>query len=155
MFKLLRYILPYSRNVFFILVFLFGQAMAELYLPTLMSDVVNNGMMRGNTGYIWRYGSYMLIVAMGSGLSAICGNFLSSLTSIGVARDLRNALFTRVESYSLNEFDKFGTASLITRNTNDITQVQTLLLMGMRFMIYAPVMCIGAHAPARSPGGNH
>lgn len=124
--------------------------MAELYLPTLMSNVVNNGMMRGNTGYIWRYGSYMLLVALGSGLSAIVGSFLSSVTAIGVARDLRNTLFTRVEGYSFNEFDQIGAASLINRTTNDITQVQILLVMGMRFMVFAPIMCVGGIAMAIS-----
>ncbi len=143
MIKLFRYLRPYGWNVTGILIFLFAQAMAELYLPTLMSDVVNNGMMKGDTGYIWRFGSYMLVVALSSGLCAIVGSFLSAITAMSVARDLRNAVFTRVESYSLNEFDKVGAASLITRTTNDITQVQTLLVMGMRFMIYAPIMCTG------------
>jgi ATP-binding cassette subfamily B multidrug efflux pump len=143
MLKLFRFLRPYHWNVFCILLFLFSQAMAELYLPTLMSNVVNNGMMRGNTGYIWRYGSYMLLVALGSGLSAIVGSFLSSVTAIGVARDLRNTLFTRVEGYSFNGFDQIGAASLINRTTNDITQVQILLVMGMRFMVFAPIMCVG------------
>src|SRR5512136_209778 len=99
MLKLFRYLRPYSWYVVCILLFLFAQAMAELYLPTLMSDVVNNGMMKGDTGYIWRYGSYMLLVALGSGVWAVMGNFLSSIAAIGVGRDLRNAVFTQVESY--------------------------------------------------------
>jgi len=143
MLKLFRYLRPYSGNIFVILFFLFAQAMAELYLPTLMSDVVNNGMMKGDTGYIWRFGSYMLVVALGSGVCAIVGSFLSAITALSVARDLRNIVFSRVESYSLNEFDHIGAASLITRTTNDITQVQLLLVLGMRFMIYAPIMCMG------------
>ena len=143
MLKLLRFLRPYHWNVSSIILFLFVQAIAQLYLPTLMSDVVNNGMMRGNTGYIWRYGSYMLLVALGSGLSAIVGNFLSSITAIGASRDIRNALFSRIETYSFKEFEKIGAASLINRTTNDITQVQTLLVMGMRFIIFAPIMCIG------------
>lgn len=143
MIKLFRFLKPFTWMVIFILIFMFGQAMAELYLPTLMSDVVNNGMMKGNTGYIWKYGSFMLIVALGSSACAISGSFLSSIVAVGFGRDLRNKVFTRVESYSLNEFDKIGTASLITRTTNDIMQVQNVLIMMMRFMIYAPIMCIG------------
>jgi ATP-binding cassette subfamily B multidrug efflux pump len=153
MLKLFRYLRPYGWNVVCILLFLFAQAMAELYLPTLMSDVVNNGMMKGDTGYIWRYGSYMLIVALGSGLCAIIGSFLSSVAALGVGRDLRNTVFARVESYSLNEFDRIGAASLITRTTNDIIQVQTVLVMGMRFLIFAPIMCIGGIVMAMTKDG--
>jgi ATP-binding cassette subfamily B protein len=122
---------------------MFFQAMAELYLPTLMSDVVNNGMMKGNTGYILKYGSYMLLVAAGSSACSIVGSFLSARVAVGFGRDLRSKVFTRVESYSLHEFDKIGTASLITRTTNDITQIQTVLVMMLRFIIYAPIMCVG------------
>lgn len=143
MLKLFRYLRPYSGYVLAILLFLFAQAMAELYLPTLMSEVVNNGMMKGDSGYIWRYGTYMLSVAVFSGICAITGNFLASITALSVGKDLRNLVFARIESYSLNEFDHFGAASLITRSTNDIIQVQTLLVLGMRFLIFAPIMCFG------------
>ncbi|MCR4431483.1 MAG: ABC transporter ATP-binding protein/permease [Tepidanaerobacteraceae bacterium] len=150
MIKLLKFLRPYTGLVIFILIFMFGQAMAELYLPTLMSDIVNNGMMKGNTGYIWKYGGYMLLVALGSSLCAISGSLLSSITAVGFGRDLRSIVFTRVESYSLHEFDKIGTASLITRTTNDIMQIQTVLVMMMRFLIYAPIMCIGGIIMAMS-----
>ena len=153
MLKLFRFFRSYQWNVVGILLFLFAQAMAELFLPTLMSNVVNDGMMKGDTGYIWRFGGYMLMVALGSGLSAIVGNFLSSITALGVARDIRNALFSRIESFSFSEFDQIGASSLINRTTNDITQVQTLFVMGMRFMIYAPIMCIGGIVMAISRDG--
>lgn len=143
MIRLFRYLKPYIWPVMSVLLFLFLQAMAELYLPTLMSDVVNNGMMKGDTGYIWKYGSYMLVVAFISSLCAITGSFISARVALAWGRDVRSIVFKRVESYSLYEFDKIGTASLITRTTNDITQVQTLLVMGMRFLIYAPIMCVG------------
>lgn len=129
--------------ILFIFLFIFGQAMAELALPTLMADVVNNGMMQGDSGYILTYGGYMLIVALSSTGCSIIGAFLSAKVALGVGKNLRNSLFTRVENYSLNEFDKLGTASLITRTTNDIVQIQTVLVMMLRFMIYAPVMSIG------------
>jgi ATP-binding cassette subfamily B protein len=124
-------------------VFLFAQAMAELYLPTLMSNVVNNGIMKGNNGYIWTYGRYMLLVALGSSLCSIVGSYLSAVIGMGFGRDIRDKIFSRVESYSLHEFDRIGTASLITRNTNDVTQVQVLLVMGMRFLIYVPIIYVG------------
>jgi len=143
MIRLFRYLKPYIWLVMSVLLFLFLQAMAELYLPTLMSDVVNNGMMKGDTGYIWKYGSYMLVVALISSLCAITGSFISARVALAWGRDVRSVVFKRVESYSLYEFDKIGTASLITRTTNDITQIQTVLVMGMRFLIYAPIMCVG------------
>ena len=117
--------------------------MAELALPTLMSDVVNNGMMQGDTGYILTYGGYMLLVALASTACSIIGSFFSARVALGLGKNLRNMVFTRVENYSLHEFDKLGTASLITRTTNDIVQIQTVLVMMLRFMIYSPIMCIG------------
>jgi len=143
MFNLFRDLKPYSWGLFGIFVFLFSQSLAQLYLPTLMADLVNNGMMRGDTDYIWKYGSYMLLVTLGGSLCAIIGSYLSSLVGMGFGRDIRYKVFSRVESYSLHEFDKIGTASLITRTTNDITQVQNFLVMGLRFMVNAPIMCIG------------
>lgn len=143
MFKLFRFLRPFMWSLLCVLLFLFLQAIAELYLPTLMSEIVNNGMMKGDTGYIWKYGGYMLFVALGSSICAITGSYLSARIALGYGRILRSKVFSRVESYSLHEFDKIGAASLITRTTNDINQVQTLIVMGMRFMIYAPIMCIG------------
>jgi len=143
MIKLLLNLKPFAFTIFIILVFISGQAMAELALPTLMSDVVNNGMMQGDTGYILTYGAYMLLVALASSASSITGSFFSARVAIGLGRNLRNMVFTRVENYSLHEFDKLGTASLITRTTNDIVQIQTVLVMMLRFMIYSPIMCIG------------
>lgn len=143
MVKLLRFFRPYRWYIFCVILFLFAQSMAELYLPTLMAEVVNNGMMKGDTGYIWKYGSYMLAVALVSSFCSIIGSYLSSIIGMGFGRDIRNGVFSRVESYSLHEFDRIGTASLITRTTNDIIQVQTLVIMGLRFMVFAPIMCVG------------
>jgi ATP-binding cassette subfamily B protein len=143
MFKLLLNLKPFTLTIFFILVFISGQAMAELALPTLMSDVVNNGMMQGDTRYILTYGGYMLLVALASSASSIIGSFFSARVALGLGKNLRNMVFTRVENYSLHEFDKLGTASLITRTTNDIVQIQTVLVMMLRFMIYSPIMCVG------------
>ncbi len=143
MLKIFRFFKPYLFPFFAILLVLFGQAMAELYLPTLMSDVVNEGMMKGNSGYIWKYGGYMLLVALASSSCAILGSYLSARVAVAFSRDLRERVFVKAEQFALHEFDIMGTSSMITRTTNDITQIQTLLVMGMRFMIYAPILCIG------------
>lgn len=143
MLKLLLNLKPFALTIFIILVFISGQAMAELALPTLMSDVVNNGMMQGDTRYILTYGAYMLLVALASSASSIIGSFFSARVALGLGQNLRNMVFTRVENYSLHEFDKLGTASLITRTTNDIIQIQNVLVMMLRFMIYSPIMCVG------------
>lgn len=95
------------------------------------------------TRYIWRVGLLMLFVALGGGVATVLVGYLSSKIATGVARNLRRDVFAKVESFSHNEFDKFSTASLITRCTNDITQVQMLLTMGIRMLCYAPIMGIG------------
>lgn len=143
MLKLLTNLKPFTLVILLILLFISGQAMAELALPTLMSDVVNNGMIQGDTRYILTYGGYMLLVALASSVCSIIGSFFSARVALGLGRNLRDNVFTRIENYSLHEFDKLGTASLITRTTNDIVQVQTVLVMMLRFMIYAPIMCVG------------
>lgn len=126
-----------------VLILLFLQALAELYLPTLMAHIVDIGIIKGDTNYILRIGGLMLLVAAGSGAFTIIASYLSSKIATGFGKDLRSRVFSQVESYSLYEFDKIGTASLITRTTNDITQVQQVLIMGMRMMISAPMMAIG------------
>lgn len=143
MLRLFRYLKPYSWLLAAVVVILTLQSLAELYLPTLMSEVVNNGMMKGDTAYIWRYGSYMLVVALLSSIWSIAASYLSAVIGMSFGRDTRNRVFQRVESYSLREFDKIGTASLITRTTNDITQMQMVLVMGLRFIVSAPIMCVG------------
>jgi ATP-binding cassette subfamily B multidrug efflux pump len=150
MVKILRHLKPFTGIVVLVVFFLIIQSLAELYLPTLMSDVVNNGMMKGNLSYIWQYGVYMLLVTGLSGLCSVIGAYFSSQAAVGMGRDLRDKVFTRVESYSLNEIDKIGTASLITRTTNDITQVQMVVIMMMRFMITAPIMSVGGVVMALS-----
>lgn len=143
MFKLFRFLKPYAMVVTGILVLLFFQSIAELYLPTLMSDIVNTGIVKGDTNYILRIGGFMLIVAAVSGFCTILASFLSSKVATKFGRDIRKKVFSRVESFSLNEFDKVGTASLITRTTNDIMQVQQVTVLILRMMISAPLMCIG------------
>lgn len=143
MFKLMAHLRAYSRYIFLAVIFLFAQAMAELSLPNLMSDVINNGMLKGDIDYILRSGLYMLGIALFSAGCSVTGSYLSARAGAGFGRDVRARIFQRVESYSLHEFDRMGTSSLITRTTNDVTQVQTVLVMGMRFLVFAPIICLG------------
>lgn len=141
--KLFRFLKPYTLQIAVVLVLVFFQTMADLYLPTLMSDIINNGVMNGDTRYILEIGGFMLLVAGGGVLCAIMVSFLSSRVSGGFGRILRNKVFRQVESFSLNEFDKIGTATLITRTTNDVTQVQMVTMMSMRMLIGAPITAVG------------
>ncbi|MDD2553314.1 MAG: ABC transporter permease, partial [Desulfotomaculaceae bacterium] len=143
MVKLFLHLRPYRWYLVVAILVLFGQSIADLFLPTLMAEIVNNGMMKGDTGYIWKYGSYMLVVVLVISICSIIASFLSSIIGMSFGRDVRDRVFSRIESYSLHEFDKIGTASLITRTTNDIIQVQNLVIMGLRFIVYAPIMSVG------------
>lgn len=143
MLKLLRFLKPFSMLVAGVLTLVFLQSLAELYLPTLMADIVDFGIVRGDTGYILRTGGFMLLVALAGMIASVTASFLSAKASLGFGKLLRSKLFGHVGQFSLTEFDKFGSASLITRTTNDITQVQMVLLMMLRMMVSAPMMSIG------------
>lgn len=143
MLKLFRFLKPFSYMVAGVLILVFFQTIGDLYLPTLMSDIIDKGVMKGDTNEIMRIGGLMLLVAAGGAICAIIASYLSSLVAVGFGRTLRSNLFRRIESFSLHEFDKLGTATLITRTTNDITQIQMVTIMMMRMMISAPMMAIG------------
>jgi len=143
MLKLFRHLKPYGIPVAFIIVLVAGQALAELYLPTLMSDIVDLGIVRGDTTYIIRVGGLMLLVALVDMAFAVVTALLSARVSMAFGRDLRNMVFSHVEGFSLHEFDIIGTPSLITRTTNDITQVQMFTMMLMRMIIMSPIMAVG------------
>lgn len=143
MMKLFRMLKPYQIPIIFILGLVMLQSLAELYLPTLMADIVNDGIVKGDVPYIWQIGGWMLVIAIGGTACSVLASYLSSRTAGGFAKQLRSRVFRHVENFSLQEFDKLGTASLITRTTNDITQVQNVLTMMLRMMIMAPMMCIG------------
>ena len=143
MLKIYRNLKPFALSIFLILAFLFLQVMSDLYLPTLMSDIVNNGILQEDVGYIWKTGEFMLLIAAGGVLCAVLAGFLGARTAVGLGRILRNKIFRRVESFSLHEFDKFGSSTLITRTTNDIIQIQTVTIMIINMMIRAPLTCIG------------
>ncbi|WP_422658691.1 ABC transporter ATP-binding protein [Paenibacillus sp. EC2-1] len=155
MLKLFRYMMkPYWSAVLLVLLFTFFQALSELYLPTLMADIVNVGIVKGDTSFIWRVGGFMLAVAAGGMICSIAASYLASKSASGFGKILRGRVFSHVENFTLQEFDKVGTASLITRTTNDITQVQQVTIMILRMMALAPMMCIGGiiMAVSRDPG---
>lgn len=143
MIRLYKFLKPYTAMVIGVVFFVTLQSLGDLYLPTLMSDIINDGVMQGDTNKILHIGGIMLLVAAGGVICSIIASFLSGKSSSGLGAILRSKVFKRVESYSLHEFDKLGTATLITRTTNDITQIQTVTVLIMRLMISAPIMAIG------------
>ena len=143
MLKLFRFLRPYRWGVALVMALVLLQSLSELYLPTLMADIVNKGVIGENQGYIWKMGGFMLLVTLGGTAFSILASYYSSKVASGFGRIVRGKVFSHVENFSLQEFDKLGTASLITRTTNDINQVQQVLIMMMRMMIMAPMMSIG------------
>ena len=143
MIRLFKFLAPYKLQVTAMLLLLFIQSLSALYLPTLMADIVDTGVVKNDTDYILRIGGFMLLVAAGGGVCSILAALLSATTSSGFGMHVRHRVFSQVSGYSLHEFDKLGTATLITRTTNDINQVQQVLLIIMRMMVTAPFMCIG------------
>ncbi|MFX3633854.1 MAG: ABC transporter ATP-binding protein [Candidatus Pristimantibacillus sp.] len=143
MLKLFRFLQRYRLFVVLVLIFVFLQTLSDLYLPTLMADIVDIGLQKGDNAYIWKIGGFMLLIAAAGGICSIAASYFSSKAAVGFGKTVRSKVFAHVENFSLQEFDKIGTASLITRTTNDITQVQQVLIMILRMMVMAPMMCIG------------
>lgn len=137
------YLRPYRRQLILVVSLVAIQAIANLYLPDLNAKIIDNGVSKGDTAYIVRVGGLMLGVALLMGFASIISVYWSSKTSMSFGRDVRGALFRQVESFSQSEINQFGTPSLITRNTNDVQQVQTVLTMALTLMVMAPMMMIG------------
>jgi len=134
---------PYWRQIVVIVGLVLVQAVASLYLPTLNADIINDGVVTGDTGYIVRTGGVMLAVTLVFMLAAIASVYLGSRVSMGLGRDVRGALFRQVEAFSQAEVNRFGTPSLITRTTNDVQQVQMVVLMILNVILLAPMMMAG------------
>ena len=127
---------------------LFIQAMCDLALPDYMSDIVNDGVMGGSISIIAKYGLKMIgVTLLGTVVSVFVG-YLAANVAAKVSRDMRKDMYKKVELFSNAEFDKFSTASLITRTTNDITQIQNLLVMLIRMVFYAPILGVGGAVKA-------
>jgi len=143
MLKLLKRLGVYKTAVLAVVLLVFLQSMADLYLPTLMADIIDNGVVTGDTSYIWRIGGIMLGVTALGATASVIASYYSSKAATGLGRDIRRSVFNHVERFSLQEFDQVGTASLITRTTNDITQVQQVVIMLLRMVVSAPIMFVG------------
>src|SRR5499427_7651517 len=143
MLKLLRLIRPYRGYVATVLVLALAQSIGFLFLPRLMSDIVDQGIVTGSQRAILETGGLMLLMSIVATLCAIAGSFYASKVATGFGRILRGAIFARVERLSVHQFERFGSASLVTRTTNDTTQVQQMLIMLLMMVITAPMMAIG------------
>ncbi len=142
--RLLRtFVRPYTREATIVVVLVLVQSIGNLYLPNLNADIINNGLAKGDIPYIWRTGAVMLAITLGLGVIAVVGVYWASRASMGVGRDLRAAVFGRVQSFSEREMHRFGTPSLITRNTNDVQQITLFLQIGLTMMVSAPIMAVG------------
>jgi ATP-binding cassette subfamily B protein len=144
MLKLAKYLKPYLGYLCVVVLCLGFQAVLELNLPNLMARIVNEGLARSDTGLILHVGFVMLGITFGAGAVSVGVGFFSSRLAAGFARDMRKRIFTKVESFSAVEFDRFSTASLITRCTNDVMGLQMFLMMGLRMVLFAPLQSIGA-----------
>jgi ATP-binding cassette subfamily B protein len=143
MLKLFRLIRPYRGYVAVVLVLALAQSIGFLLLPRLMSDIVDKGIVRGDQRAILETGGLMLLMSIVATVCAICGSYYSSKVATGFGRILRGAIFARVEHFSIHQFDRFSAASLVTRTTNDTTQVQQMLIMMLTMVITAPMMAVG------------
>lgn len=143
MFALLRLARPYRRRIGLVLLLALAQSLANLYLPRLMGEVVDHGIVTGDTAAIVWNGGFMLLMALGATACAVAGSYHSAQVAMGLGRIVRGEVFSRVTRYSVHQFGQFGAASLVTRTTNDTAQVQQMLIMLLNTVITAPMMAIG------------
>jgi ATP-binding cassette subfamily B multidrug efflux pump len=142
--KLLRgFLRPYKRPVSYVVVLQLVSTIAMLYLPTLNADIIDNGVIKGDTGYILRIGGVMIGITLAQVLCAGCAVYFGARTAMAAGRDIRATVFDRVQSFSAREVGRFGAPSLITRTTNDVQQVQMLMMVTFTLMVMAPTMCVG------------
>ncbi len=141
--KLLRYLTSYKGPIALVIGLIFIQSMADLYLPTLMARIIDTGVIKHDIPFIRRMGGLMLLIALAGMICSVSASYFSAKIAMSFGKMLRSKVFTQVEGFSLHEFGEIGTASLITRTTNDITQIQVVLNMILRMMVSAPLMAIG------------
>ncbi|BAS15956.1 uncharacterized ABC transporter ATP-binding protein Mb1304c [Arthrobacter sp. Hiyo8] len=140
---LVQYLRPHRRLLIAVVIFQLAQSIASLYLPTLNADIIDEGVAKGDTGYILGTGSLMLLITLLQIACSITAVYFGAKAAMGLGRDLRGAIFTRVGEFSEQEVTRFGAPSLITRSTNDVQQVQQLVLMSCTLMVAAPMLSIG------------
>lgn len=141
--KLVRFLKPYRLQIALVMALVLLQALANLYLPDLNANIINDGVAKGDTAFIMREGAVMLGVALVLGVISIASVYWGARTAMAFGRDLRHAIFRTVQSFSLAEMNHFGAPSLITRTTNDVQQIQMLVVMGLNVMLMAPFMAVG------------
>ncbi|MFF4543184.1 ABC transporter ATP-binding protein [Streptomyces sp. NPDC001435] len=142
--RLLRtYLRPYRKPISILVLLQFLQTCATLYLPTLNADIIDNGVVKGDTGYILSFGVLMIGISLAQVVCNIGAVYYGAKTASALGRDVRAAVFDKVQSFSAREVGHFGAPSLITRTTNDVQQVQMLALMTFTLMVSAPIMCVG------------
>lgn len=140
---LTRFLRPHRMLLVGVVVFQLAQSIASLYLPTLNADIIDKGVATGDTGYILRVGGVMLAISLGQVICSVVAVYFGAKTAMALGRDVRGAVFDRVAEFSEREVARFGAPSLITRNTNDVQQVQMLVLMSCTLMVTAPILAIG------------
>lgn len=138
-----RHLRPYHGPLALVVLLQFLQTLAVLYLPTLNADIIDNGVVTGDTGYIMRVGGFMLAVTLAQIACSGGAVYFAARTAMAVGRDVRAAIFHRVQSFSVREVGRFGAPTLITRTTNDVQQIQMLVVMTLTLMVSAPIMCVG------------
>ena len=143
---------PYRRPTALLVLLLVAQTAGNLYLPNLNGDIINDGVVAGNLHYIVHTGEWMLAVTFVVGIFSVAGIYFASKVAMGAGADIRSAVFARVQTFSTRDMNVFGTASLITRNTNDVQQIQIFLQMALTMMVVAPIMGVGGVAMALHEG---
>ena len=138
-----QYLQPYRNALLLVVLLQLIQSVAGLYLPSLNADIIDKGVSVGNTGYVLSTGGVMLLVTLAQVACSIGAVFFGARTAMAFGRDLRAGIFHQVGTYSAREVNSFGAPSLITRNTNDVQQVQMLVLMTCTLLVAAPIMCVG------------
>lgn len=144
MLKLAKYLKPYRFSAAAAILLVFLQSIADLLLPRLMAEIVDAGIVKGDFEVIRRVGALMIAIALAGASAAVLSAFFAAKSALAFGRDLRARVFERVEGFSLHEFNELGTSTLITRTTNDVMQLQAVLLMGMHMLARAPLMAIGS-----------
>jgi len=144
MLKLFKYLKPYTLQIIALIAFVFGSVAATLQIPDYMAEIINKGIVQSNNSLVFHNGVLMLLIALGGAACTVGVGYFASRIATGFSRDVRNKVFSRVESFSLVEFNRFSTASLITRSTNDIQQIQVVMVLLMRMVLQAPITGIWA-----------
>ena len=140
--NLIKFLSRYKGRIAIMLLLLFIQVVGTLYIPTLTADIVNNGIAAGDLDYVWKTGRLMLIVALSTAVFSICGTFTSTYISTALGRDIRGAIFHKVQDFSISDFSRFGAASLITRSTSDVSQIQMAFSATVEILLPAPFMAV-------------